>query len=105
MDDDKGTVNDVKDVWAVSGRDVKFHDGVAGSGGSGGVDGCGGSSDFAIVVAVLCIAAVELDFSEVIGSSCWVEFLLWILKVKLVVGCVVRLVWWCSNEGEFFVTF
>ena len=56
-----------------------------------------------VVVEILCIRVVEVDCTEVVdilvlGGVFVVKV---VEKMGLVVGCVVRLVFWCTNErGE-----
>lgn len=57
-----------------------------------------------IVVEILCIRVVEVDCTEVVDILVLggVFVIKMVEKMGLVVGCVVRLVFWCTNErGDF----
>ena len=62
------------------------------------------------VVGVLCIAVVEVDCAGVVDILVLDEvFMLEVVEgvelvVRVVVGCVVRLVLWCVNRREYFLS-
>ena len=96
VDDDKGMLNDVENAPELGGREtLNFM--------REGISVCVvvvvlmlvvGVVVLMIVVGVVCLVAVELDCSGVVD--------IFVLGGVFVVGCIARLVLWCSNDEGIF---